>query len=387
MDIGGDFTWAPCEDFLPGRYISPTDPLRCHATGAFASTAPSAANPASPGIGQATRATALAFSASRDVALAQPTAFPAGAVAVASGRQALGLVARVLRNRGINRILVPAYYCLTMIEPFQLEGISIQHVPVGTDLLPDPAALHAATEHTPGAAILFSTTCGNTPRPALAALLSGQAERGRAIVADITHAGPGTPPPDFATYTVLSLRKWLPIPDGAWAHAARGAAALPTPTLPSPDDRVTTLKLAGLRGTPSSEAEEAVDAAREPTAISAAARHLLAALDIARIMRRRRQHAAILVDYLQAAGVPAQAIVAASAYTVALRTPHAEQAAQRLAQEHVYTPMYWPRPSGFPHVWPDVMALPVDQRLDASALRRVASAAVRATSAAVPGRQ
>ncbi|AWE41914.1 hypothetical protein DDD63_03130 [Actinobaculum sp. 313] len=85
--------------------------------------------------------------------------------AVASGRQALSLVARALRDRGINRILVPAYYCLTMIEPFQLEGISIQHVPVGTDLLPDPAALDRATERTPGAAILFGTTCGDTPSP------------------------------------------------------------------------------------------------------------------------------------------------------------------------------------------------------------------------------
>ena len=56
---------------------------------------------------------------------------PSDTVPVALGRHALGLIAQDLRDRGISHLAVPAYHCLTMLTPFQLEGFHIDYASVG----------------------------------------------------------------------------------------------------------------------------------------------------------------------------------------------------------------------------------------------------------------
>ncbi|MDA8437627.1 MAG: hypothetical protein M0Z51_02055, partial [Propionibacterium sp.] len=68
---------------------------------------------------------------------------PDGALLVANGKQALSLVAQDLRDRGVRTVLAPDFYCLTMIQPFQLEGITVRHVATDARGLVDPDALAA----------------------------------------------------------------------------------------------------------------------------------------------------------------------------------------------------------------------------------------------------
>ena len=134
-----------------------------------------------------------------------------------NGKQALGLVARALRSRGVRAVLVPRYRCEAMILPFELEGMRARTVDVGPDLLLEPRALAAALADEPGAAVLHCETYGNRARGDLADLLVRARRTGRVIIADATHSLLDRPRllDGAADVVVASLRKLLPVPDGA----------------------------------------------------------------------------------------------------------------------------------------------------------------------------
>lgn len=134
-----------------------------------------------------------------------------------NGKQALGLVARALRSRGVRTVLVPRYRCEAMVLPFELEGMGTRAVDVGPDLLLEPRALATALADEPGAAVLHCETYGNRAHGDLADLLVRARRAGRVVVVDATHSLLDRPRLlDGATDVVVaSLRKLLPVPDGA----------------------------------------------------------------------------------------------------------------------------------------------------------------------------
>ena len=134
-----------------------------------------------------------------------------------NGKQALGLVARALRSRGVRTVLVPRYRCEAMVLPFELEGMRARTVDVGPDLLLEPRALAAALADEPGAAVLHCETYGNRARGDLADLLVRARRTGRVVIADATHSLLDRPRllDGAADVVVASLRKLLPVPDGA----------------------------------------------------------------------------------------------------------------------------------------------------------------------------
>ncbi|RLP09645.1 hypothetical protein [Propionibacterium australiense] len=69
---------------------------------------------------------------------------PGRAVALGSGRQGLGLLARWCRDRGIRTVLAPAFCCITMVTPLWLEGLSVRFVPVDERLVMDAGSLRTA---------------------------------------------------------------------------------------------------------------------------------------------------------------------------------------------------------------------------------------------------
>ena len=250
---------------------------------------------------------------------------PPGAMLTASGRQALSLVAQHLRTRGITELLAPSYHCTTMIEPFQLEGLHVELIPVAADLLLDPHALAAVLPTHRPAAILHSETAGHLAGPALADTLTHARTAGHLLIVDETHSlldkplgGAQTGGAPANDYRVASLRKWLPLPDGAWVTGVP-PRALPRREI---DDAVTSAGLLALAAEAAGEgldeqcrreaageeldkrrrreaagevagelwrrAEDLVDRAIQPAAMSTQARAILAALDDEAFLRGHR---------------------------------------------------------------------------------------------------
>ncbi|MGJ9714216.1 hypothetical protein [Actinotignum sp. GS-2025d] len=307
---------------------------------------------------------------------------PPGAVLVQSGRQALSLIAQALAARGIRSLIAPGFLCATALEPFQLEGIRVHWVQVGPDLLPAPARLAELLTEPRRCAVLVSTTFGARPSPELRAVLEGWERRGGAVVADLTHAPfvDATIQNVPTRYAVASLRKWFPIPDGAWALGA----ALPAAAAENAEAReATRCGLLQLRGEEhDGAAEAAIDAALSPSPMSGAARDILGHLDVGAALERRRANAQALRAALVNEGVPEAALWGngkesgngednCAPYALALRLDalpssrpamrNQQNIAARLATRGVYTPAFWPRLSRSVD-WPHILALPIDQR-------------------------
>lgn len=296
-----------------------------------------------------------------------------------NGKQALGLVARALRSRGVRTVLVPRYRCEAMVLPFELEGMRARTVDVGPDLLLEPQALAAALADEPGAAVLHCETYGNRARGDLADMLVRARRTGRVVIADATHSLLDRPRllDGAADVVVASLRKLLPVPDGAviaWDLAgpldAPLSAGVREMERREADARVESLGLALLdaerafaRAPRAAPAERAARermrrrvceiAARHEAAIEQALTPVPASASAVRRPARsagRAAHARALHEAVAAmtAGHPAGARVVnpGSVGCVALRGPRplVEELAGALARAGLWGPVSWDGP-------------------------------------------
>ena len=296
-----------------------------------------------------------------------------------NGKQALGLVARALRSRGVRTVLVPRYRCEAMVLPFELEGMGTRAVDVGPDLLLEPRALAAALADEPGAAVLHCETYGNRARGDLADLLVRARRTGQVVVVDATHSLLDRPRllDGAADVVVASLRKLLPVPDGAviaWDPAGPLDASLSAGVREmerrEADARIESLGLALLdaerafaRAPRAAPAERAARermrrrvceiAARHEAAIEQALTPVPASASAVRRPARsagRAAHARALHEAVAAmtAGHPAGARVVnpGSVGCVALRGPRplVEELAGALARAGLWGPVSWDGP-------------------------------------------
>lgn len=141
---------------------------------------------------------------------------PANPLLVQTGRQALSLVAQDLRARGLTSLIEPDVHCTTMIEPFSREGLHIEFVECGTDGHMTPAGLrHAVEVDGVHEAVLYALTSAQRPSAEMERLLKEIAERGGVLILDATHLPQAALDPGPWEYRMVSLRKMLPVPDGA----------------------------------------------------------------------------------------------------------------------------------------------------------------------------
>jgi hypothetical protein len=239
---------------------------------------------------------------------------PAGAHLVANGKQALSLVAQELRGREVRTVLAPDFYCLTMIQPFQLEGIAVRHVATDARGLLDPDALADQLATSDHVAVLHCEVFGALADGRLGGVLIAAQASGVPVVVDSTHslfATAHTP----ADYLVASLRKLLPVPDGAYVT---GLSDAPTAARHAVDEAATRWGLTAVRRRQDfvagrgaaadyfdavDTAEEAMLDAREPAAMSSAALERLSTLEGDALRAARQANAARLIERLTRAGI------------------------------------------------------------------------------------
>ncbi len=310
---------------------------------------------------------------------------PDGALLVANGKQALSLVAQDLRDRGVRTLLAPDFYCLTMIQPFQLEGITVRHVATDARGLLDSEALAEELATGQRSAVLHCEVFGGLAGTGLRDVLEEAQAQGVPVVVDVTHSlfatshGP-------ADYLVASLRKLLPVPDGAFAT---GLAGRPAVARHSVDAMATAWGLIAARrrgalltGRGSAAdyldavdlAEEAMHDAREPASMSRAALRRLSRVDPDMLRQARQVNATYLIDCLTSSGVE---VVNATTPEcgVVVHVEDAPSVERDLVIAGILCPISWPRPPGLRRdtPWPTGwVTLPVDPDLAPPTLHRAA---------------
>ena len=330
-----------------------------------------------------------------------PARVPADAVWFATARQALvaGLAAR-----GVRRVHVPTYGCHDVTRALR------RHVEVV--LRPDrPWGPSSTLELPPDEAAVVVTTFGLPPRWTVT---------GGTLVLDVTH-GPwdavaaGTPPTDAvgrpADLVVASLRKTLPVPDGAVLWAPTGG---PLPAQPAEDPSheaavaragaALVAKAAWLAGAEDGDKDgpggwlTALRAAEagllglddRPRAAGAVTRARVASLDPAARWHRRAANVAAFRTALGARVDPGLLELRATpAFVVLVARDRAVRDAVRtaLAGVRVYASVLWPTdgedvPDADRDLADRVLVLHADARYDAADMARVADAVVVAASAA-----
>ncbi len=113
-------------------------------------------------------------------------------------------------------ILIPAYTCQTVIEPFLQAGWELHFYPVDKKLCISENAFLALLEKFSPSVILFHPYYGKKLLKYEIDLLRYAKERGALIVQDLTQSIFSQKNPSYTDITVGSIRKWLGIPDGAF---------------------------------------------------------------------------------------------------------------------------------------------------------------------------
>lgn len=279
---------------------------------------------------------------------------PSAALRVALGRHGLALVARHLRTRGIHQVALPDYHCLTMLTPFQLEGMHIAHVRTGPGLLADPEDLARTIGPDPSTwAVLHCETFGAAPTHDLSEVLSGARRAGATLIVDATHTWPEAPHVR-GDHVVASIRKLASLPDGAFVTGL-DRDLIPDLTR-SPTEEAETR--AWLRGDLDA-AEDLMDAEPSPVAMSPQSSRILSGLELGAIVASRRRRARSLSRGLQELGLEVLSPPDAH-FCLAFRHPRGPELVLALARVGVDGPVWWPRPSGWSREWPDdVVTLPL----------------------------
>lgn len=137
-----------------------------------------------------------------------------------SGRNAIDIALRdILKNHGIQRVFVPSYSCVSMLQSFIDRDLKIEFYEVGYKDGLFTYQVPAVDEHTIVLIMSYFGLDSKAEREAIKKIR----DQGAVIIEDITHSLlSNTPMSEDCDYTVASLRKWFAVPAGGWVGKKRG---------------------------------------------------------------------------------------------------------------------------------------------------------------------
>lgn len=299
-----------------------------------------------------------------------------------TGRSAIYLaLLSILQRGGKKEAWLPAYCCSSVLTPFQRLGFKIRFYTMGRDLaspgeLPLDLDLNNRT-------FLFIHYFGKRNQTIHDYLTACQSRQRFFVIEDCVQAlftrGLGC-----FDYAVYSLRKFLPLPDGALLSSGTPLAPF---NLAPPDEGFVSRRLIGklIRGRVDNagfldlfaEAEAFIDQEPQPRAMSFLSRYLTERLTLSPIAARRMANFNYLLQLLQEVPVPAQPLFhELEAGEVPLGLPLEldpdlrEPLRSYLKGQGIYCPVHWPLADARQAVFPaerllshSLLTLPLDQSL------------------------
>ena len=294
-----------------------------------------------------------------------------------TGHGFLAVLADDLWSRGFCTIVVPAYLCDAVIAPFADRGWRIIPTPMTPSLMIDPDAALATVRALPEPpAVLWAQYFGRSLLTSDVTAIEELRKTGAFVIVDETHTIFGDDPirGDIA---FGSLRKLLPVADGAYARVVDPADAPASPTRPGWADHRWQVMDAKARSGHSPAIHEAFVKANHTLEshddgtyqISPRSADMLRRLDYDELVARRRRNATVLADRLRSGGVavlnPPGPDVLPSHLVISVDQRDALQRA--LAAEGIYCAAHWPKSSILSAQLPwrdDLLSVSVDHRYD-----------------------
>ena len=137
-----------------------------------------------------------------------------------SGRNAIDIALRdILNNHKIDKVFVPSYSCVSMLQAFVDRGFDVVFYDVSFDNNRFTYKLPRADEHSVVLIMSYFGLNSETEQKAVREIH----RKGAIIIEDITHSLLRKQPcSEESDYLVASLRKWFAIPTGGWVGKKNG---------------------------------------------------------------------------------------------------------------------------------------------------------------------
>ena len=133
-------------------------------------------------------------------------------ILTSSGRGAISLLMKNMK--GIKKVLLPIYTCDSVIKGFRDNSIDYEFYHISKDLSVDISNLNSLIESFTPNLILFHSYFGFDTLKETRKLYGDFRNKGICVIEDITHSWLSDFTIDGADYYIVSLRKWLELPDG-----------------------------------------------------------------------------------------------------------------------------------------------------------------------------
>lgn len=329
-----------------------------------------------------------------------PPVFP-GAAMVSNGRVALRITARLVKEQSGRRplVLLPSYLCPSIAQPFYAEKLDVCFYPIDESLTTDPKLLLGLIRDVRPGACLFINYFGFPPNGGVAEALSLAREL-TWVIEDCSQGfwtdGPDSPVGRIGDFVLSSLRKFLPVPDGAVLINRTG---VPLPELEPAEDAFVRYRLLGklLRHEFLQRPEELADVERTYLSLfaeaegllhneigwygmSAISRRCLADIDFPEVLARRRRNFSYIArafredEILRRIARPVFTDllpgVMPLVFPIRIFGGRRDEVRRHVVANGIFSGIHWPLPEDLPaeefaaswRLCRSIMSLPIDQR-------------------------
>lgn len=310
-------------------------------------------------------------------------------VLTSSGRGAIKLLFQQLPQ--VKRVLLPEYTCSSVINPIESQGLECQFYPINSQLEVDVDQLMCLIERLHPDAVYFQSYYGYNTLSSIRSSYKDLQGNGIIVVEDITHSWLSDFNTAEADYSVVSLRKWLQLPDGGALLSNKHEIADNCQ-----NDESSQIVAEFVKASEGKEryfqtlapadkqefrqhyvnAKDLLQQDDAPYGLSKISRSVLAKTDFDSIVRKRRENAAYLRQHLYSQGIE-PCITAENQKVTPLYFPvYVKEDRARLQKElaahDIYCPVHWPLPSQVSQtlshdgafIYSHVLSLICDQRYD-----------------------
>ena len=313
-------------------------------------------------------------------------------------REALYDIA-VSYNSTSKRVLMPAYTCQTVIDPFQQLGWHIYYYPIENNLLIDIQSLLRLSNQVNPVIVIAHPYYGMDFNSDEQAALKQIKERGSIIVVDNTQCIFSNERLPFVDYYVGSYRKWFCCPDGAfledYSKGKTSWSANYEENVEFVQKQTDAMFLRGEYFTNSNEAIKQIsirlnkDAVKgisrviKPHAMAAFSKAMLAMEDIEFNKSQRMANYGMLFEGLKKSKRCALVCKGLKRVTNAplyfpIYVEDRPGIQKQLAQQHIYAPVLWPVKTReilidetIEYLFDHLLAIPCDQRYDEKDMEKI----------------